>query len=169
MPVPLRLIERRPFAVIGIEGQGSSWNPPSWIQPLWARALQHRVQVAGLIRPDGWGLMSGEDPYLSAWDEEGGRYLAGWELIDSNTEEAPDGWTIWRLPALLLAGLECTLPTLETSIMKLHESLEARTDLRPAGAILEYYPPTFEGRPQDHILLVQIVERVNSDPNPQEG
>lgn len=164
MPATLRLFERRAFAVIGIEGAGDTHDPPSWIQPLWGEALRRRHEVAAWIRPHGWGVMSGREKFLSPWDETGGRYLAGWELDRPHEAVSVEGWSVWRLPALVFAGFECALPELGAGVAELHRLLAARPDLRAAGAILEFYPPNFEGRPQDKILLVQIVEETDVAP-----
>ena len=92
------------FSVIGKEG--STMDGSGFIQRLWEDANSHFQEIEYLAKRDGngaicgiWGAMSDLSHSFKPWEDNftKGLYLAGVEAKDG--EEAPEGWTVWRIPA----------------------------------------------------------------------
>ena len=91
------------FSVIGKEG--STMDGSGFIQRLWEDANSHFQEIEYLAKRDGngaicgiWGAMSDLSHSFKPWEDNftKGLYLAGVEAKDG--EEAPEGWTVWRIP-----------------------------------------------------------------------
>ncbi|MDD4496257.1 MAG: zinc ribbon domain-containing protein [Eubacteriales bacterium] len=101
------------FAVIGKAGQGAANNSQTWILPLWDDANTHFTEVAALARksedgtPQIWGAMNDTAESNKRWDNEAGKYMAGFET-DVNAVP-PDGWTKWTIPAQTYMIVETTM------------------------------------------------------------
>jgi len=150
-----QVIAKPAFAVIGIEGSGPASAGPKWIGPLWEKAFRQSGEIQHLITGDGWGLMSDVDQYLARW-KENGRYLAGWEL---KTDSRPiEGWTVWRVPASVLALVPCTTKTYEDAMHYGNEVFLKAGEYEQAGAIHEYYP-TFRNPDTDTLYLCFMVKQ----------
>jgi predicted transcriptional regulator YdeE len=151
------IVTRPPFAVIGIEGSGSADQAQHWIPPLWEKARSGRAEVERLIVGDGWGLMSAVEHYLSRWTDRG-KYLAGWEV--KTEAQAPEGWSIWRVPETTFAVIRCTVESYGEVWQEFHARFLKTGEYQPAGAVHEFYPKEFRNLATDSLHLYFTIRKV---------
>lgn len=152
----VKIVTRPAFAVLGIEGRGPSASGPEWIAPLWSTALARIGEVRHLITGDSWGLMSAVDEPFARWGAEG-KYLAGFEV--AWTTEAPDGWTLWRVPPTTFAVIACTMATYGKAWEYFHNEFLPNSEYEPAGAVHEFYPASFRDPARDPLCLYFTVRK----------
>lgn len=140
----VNIIKKPSFCVIGKLGQGPSDSGPQWIKPLWDEANGNFHEISGFAKRDEtgrivgiWGLMSDVTGQFKRWDAEG-KYLAGCEAVDDAA--APDGWTLWRVPAQTYAVVSCTLETYGEALNYILNQYLPEKGYELIGAIHEYYP-----------------------------
>lgn len=130
------------FSVIGKEG--STDQGEGFIACLWDSANAHYAEVAPLAKKDGqgnpvgfWGAMSDFSRGFMPWEDgfSRGLYLAGVEVLDGT--QAPEGWTLWTIPAQEYLYAEAAGP--ETFHAGLEE-LKAK-GLTLSGAVQDFTCP----------------------------
>jgi predicted transcriptional regulator YdeE len=139
-----RIVEKESFSVIGKEGSGPSDKGPQWIASLWLNANRHFMEVENLARktPEGfysfWGAMSDLDLKFAPWDN-GGRYLAGVEVVDGAIP--PAEWTKWTIPGYRYVVARCTNTTYGQVFKDVLSVYFPEKGYRLAGAVHECYSP----------------------------
>ena len=151
----VRIVTKPAFAVIGIEGSGPADKRPAWIKPLWDRSLSGIGEIRDLNVGEGWGLMSAIDEPFARWKEQG-KYLAGWEV--SPEAEAPEGWTLWKVPETTFATIACSMSTQAEAWEYLDRFLK-NEGYEQAGATHELYPPEFEDPAEDRFYLYVAIKK----------
>jgi predicted transcriptional regulator YdeE len=147
----VEVVTKPAFSVVGIEGRGPANKGPEWIKPLWETAVPRLGEIRDLIQDRGWGLMSGVDEFLGNWGKDEGRYIAGWELKPE--AKAPEGWSVWDVPAATYATIECKMATYGESWKYMHEKYLPGSEYVRDGAAHEYYPPEFRDIATDSFYL----------------
>jgi len=151
----VEIITRPPFAVLGIEGIGPANTGPEWIKPIWKDLYSRIEEIRYLIIGDCWGLMSAVDEPYGRWNQEG-KYLAGYE-VDLDTQ-APDNWTLWKVPETTFAVIACTKKTYDAVWGYFHNQFLPNEEYEIGGAVHEYYPPEFKNQVDDIFYLYFTVK-----------
>ena len=140
----IQLISRDSFTVIGKEGQGPAAESQQWIPPLWQEANARFHEIAHLVKfneansaPYIWGAMSDIAGTFKPWDGQG-KYLAGCEA--SMGAIAPEGWTVWTIPAFTYEVAECTQSRYGDTFRYVLKEYFPENGYTLAGAVHEHYP-----------------------------
>lgn len=101
-------------------------------------------------------MMSAVDEPYARWGAEG-KYLAGFEV--PLTTEAPDGWTLWRVPDTTFTVMPCTMATYSKAWEYFHNEFLPNSEYEQAGAVHESYPVDFRDPDSDTLYLHFTIQR----------
>lgn len=143
----INLCVKESFSVIGKEG--STMDGSGFIQRLWEDANSHFQEIEYLAKRDGngaicgiWGAMSDLSHSFKPWEDNftKGLYLAGVEAKDG--EEAPEGWTVWRIPGYEYLYVKCTEEDIFTKVIAYMQE----NGLELSGAVHDFICPEENGQ-----------------------
>lgn len=143
----IRRCNRNAFSIIGKEG--STRDGEGFIRALWMDVNAHIEEIAPLISRDEngnvtgiWGAMSGFDRNFAPWEDNftKGLYLAGFEAIEG--AKAPEGWTIWTLPAAEYLYVKAESQLTMAQVMEYMRE----NGIPLAGAVHDYFCPEEGGQ-----------------------